>query len=85
MKCQSKVICGWITALSQLTVAAVILYVGIQVQTHLERMVASWEKMSNNIEHIETDMRSIDKRMWKMNQSMSGVQRRMSPWNMMMP
>ena len=85
MKCDSNKICGWITALSQLTVAAVILYVGFQVQTHLERMVTSWEKMANNVERIETDMRSIDKRMWEMNQRVGGVQRRMSPWNMMMP
>ena len=85
MKCDSNKICGWITALSQLTVAAVILYVGFQVQTHLERMVTSWEKMANNVERIETDMRSIDKRMWEMNQRMGGVQRKLSPWNMMMP
>ena len=85
MKCDSNKICGWITALSQLTVAAVILYVGFQVQTHLERMVTSWEKMANNVERIETDMRSIDKRMWEMNQRVGGVQRKLSPWNMMMP
>ena len=85
MKCDSNKICGWITAISQLTVAAVILYVGIQIQIHLERMVASWEKMSTNIEKIETDMISIDNRMWEMNQRLGGVQRRMSPWNMMMP
>jgi len=85
MKCDSNKICGWITAISQLTVAAVILYVGIQIQIHLERMVASWEKMSTNIEKIETDSISIDKRMWEMNQRLGGVQRRMSPWNMMMP
>jgi len=85
MKCDSNKICGWITALSQLTVAAVILYVGIQIQIHLERMVASWEKMSNNVERIETDMRSIDKRMWEVNQRMGNMRQRMSPWGMMMP
>jgi len=85
LKCDSNKICGWITALSQLTVAAVILYVGFQVQIHLERMVVSWEKMANNVERIETDMRSIDRRMWEMNQRVGGVQRKLSPWRMMMP
>ena len=77
--------CGWITALSQLTVAAVILYVGFQVQIHLERMVTSWERMSISIEKMEADVRSMDKRMWEMNQRVGGVQRKLSPWRMMMP
>lgn len=85
MKCDSSKVCGWITALSQLTVAAVILYVGFQVQIHLERMVTSWERMSTSIERMEADVRSMDKRMWEMNQRVGGVQRKLSPWRMMMP
>jgi len=85
VKCDSTKVCGWITALSQLTVAAVILYVGFQVQIHLERMVTSWERMSTSIEKMEADVRSMDKRMWEMNQRVGGVQRKLSPWRMMMP
>ena len=84
MKCDSSKVCGWITALSQLVVAAVILWVGINVQRHLERMVESWEKMSTSIERMEKDMTSMDKRMWEMNNNVRGVQRNMSPWRMMM-
>lgn len=85
MKCASSKLCGWITALSQLTVAAVILYVGFQVQIHLERMVTSWERMSTSIEKMETDVRTMDKHMWEMNQRLGGMKQRMSPWGMMMP
>jgi len=85
MKCDSTKICGWITALSQLTVAAVILWVGVQITIHLERMVQSWERMSINIELMEADVRSIDKRMWEVNNKLNTVRNRMSPWGMMMP
>jgi hypothetical protein len=85
MACDSTKICGWITALSQLTVAAVILWVGVQITIHLERMVDSWEKMALNIEMMEADVRSMDKRMWEMNNRLGGMRQRMSPWGMMMP
>lgn len=92
MSCNSKTICGWITAISQLTVAAVILYVGYTIQTKMERMVASWEKTAHSVQqmqvdvnNIETSMRSMDKRVWELNNRMGGVQRRMSPMGFMMP
>jgi peptidoglycan hydrolase CwlO-like protein len=92
MKCDSSKICGWITALSQLVVAAVILWVGYNVQVHMERMVTSWEKTSHavqqmqiDVNNIETSMRSMDKRVWELNNRMGGVQRRMSPMGFMMP
>jgi peptidoglycan hydrolase CwlO-like protein len=92
MKCDSNKICGWITALSQLVVAAVILWVGYNVQIHMERMVTSWEKTSHavqqmqiDVNNIETSMRSMDKRVWELNNRMGGVQRRMSPMGFMMP
>jgi hypothetical protein len=85
MKCDSNKICGWITALSQLTVAACVLYVGYLANQHMERMVVSWEKMANNMQNIEHDMRSMDKRMWEMNNRMGHMRQRMSPWGMMMP
>jgi ABC-type Zn2+ transport system substrate-binding protein/surface adhesin len=92
MKCDSNKICGWITALSQLVVAAVILWVGYNVQIHLERMVSSWEKtslavqqMQVDVHNMETTMRSMDKRVWELNNRMGGVQRRMSPMGFFMP
>lgn len=48
-------------------------------------MVTSWERMSISIEKMEADVRSMDKRMWEMNQRVGGVQRKLSPWRMMMP
>lgn len=92
MNCDSKKVCGWIQALAQLTVAAVILYVGYIVQDNLERMVTSWEKtavavqqMQVDVNRIETNMQSMDKRMWELNNRMGNMRQRMSPWGMMMP
>lgn len=92
MKCDSNKICGWITALSQLTVAACVLYVGYLANQHMERMVHSWEVMSESVHKMQQDtsrmeanMKSMDKRMWELNNRMAGVRSRMSPWGMMMP
>jgi hypothetical protein len=85
MKCDSNKICGWITALSQLTVAACVLYVGYLANSHMERMVDSWERTANSIERMEADVRSMDKRMWRMNQRMDGIRNKMNPMQMMMP
>jgi len=92
MNCDSTKICGWITALSQLTVAACVLYVGYLANQHMERMVYSWEVMAESVEKMQKDttnmdsaVRSMDKRMWEMNNRLGGMRSRMSPWGMMMP
>jgi len=92
MKCESKTICGWITALSQLTVAACVLYVGFLANQHMSRMVESWEVMANAVhkmqqdtQRIEMGMSSMDRRMYELNNRMGGMRSRMSPWGMMMP
>lgn len=92
MKCDSAKVCGWITALSQLTVAACVLYVGYLANQHMERMVHSWEvmatsvhKMQQDTQRIEAGMQNMDKRMWELNNRMGGMRSRMSPWGMMMP
>lgn len=89
---QSSRICGWITAVSQLTVAACVLYVGYLTSHHVEDMSKSWErtasaieKMDSSIQHMNVSVHSIDQRMREMNQRVGGVQRSMSPWRMMMP
>jgi hypothetical protein len=92
LNCDSKKICGWITALSQLTVAACVLYVGYLANAHMERMVHSWETMANSIhkmqqdtQRIEQGMQSMDRRMHEINGRLGGMRRKMSPWGMMMP
>lgn len=90
MNCDSKKICGWIQALAQLTVAAVILYVGIQVQIHLERMVDSWSvtanavhKMQQDVARIEHNMRSLEAQVNAMNHNVGRINNRMTPQGMM--
>ena len=92
MSCDSTKICGWITALSQLTVAACVLYVGYLANEHMKTMAESWERTADSIERMERDvagieagMMSMDKRMWEMNNKLGGMRSRMSPWGMMMP
>jgi hypothetical protein len=85
MSCDSTKVCGWITALSQLTVAACVLYVGYLANEHMKTMAESWSRTANAIERMEADVRSMDKRMWEMNNKLGGMRSRMSPWGMMMP
>jgi hypothetical protein len=85
MSCDSTKICGWITALSQLTVAACVLYVGYLANEHMKAMAESWGRTADAIERMEADVRSMDKRMWEMNNKLGGMRSRMSPWGMMMP
>lgn len=90
MQCDSKKICGWIQSLAQLTVAAVILYVGFQVQVHLERMVESWEKtshavhmMQQDVARIERDMQIMNNQIGAMNNNVGRINNRMTPQGMM--
>ena len=85
MTCDSTKVCGWITALSQLIVAACVLYVGYLANEHMKAMADSWSRTADAIERMEADVRSMDKRMWKMNNRLGGMRSRMSPWGMMMP
>ena len=85
LNCDSNKICGWITAISQLTVAACVLYVGYLANEHMKGMAGSWERTAVAIERMEADVRSMDKRMWELNNRMGGMRQRMSPWGMMMP
>jgi cell division protein FtsX len=90
MQCDSNKICGWITAVSQLSVALCVLYVGYLANRHLERMVQSWEvtaeavhKMQQDVARMESNVRSLDKRIYEMNHQMRGVRRNMTPFGMM--
>ena len=91
MSCDSgKKLCGWITALSQLTVAACVLYVGFLANIHMERMVHSWEvtaeavhKMQQDVARIEGDMKVMNQGVYSINGNVGAVQNRMSPMGMM--
>jgi hypothetical protein len=85
LNCDSNKICGWITAISQLTVAACVLYVGYLANEHMKDMADSWGRTADAIERMEADVRSMDKRMWEMNNKLGNMRSRMSPWGMMMP
>lgn len=83
MNCDSKKICGWIQTLAQLTVAAVILYVGYAVQTHMERMVNLWEDtalavqlMQQDVHEIQVSMTSMDDSVKQMNATMLSMDKR---------
>ena len=75
MNCHSRW-CSWITALSQLAVASVIVYAGLVVGTHMESWTASFKQGSEDLHSIRENMNamtysmeSINKDMDKMNQS----------------
>ncbi len=90
MQCDSSKVCGWITALSQLTVAACVLYVGFLANQHMSRMVESWEVMANavhkmqqDVARIETDMKVMNQGVYNINGNVHSMQNRMSPMGMM--
>ena len=95
MQCESSKVCGWITALSQLTVAACVLYVGFLANQHMSRMVESWEVMANavhkmqqDVARIESDMRIMNQGVYSINGNVGTMQNRMTPMGMirgMMP
>ena len=90
MQCDSKKICGWITALSQLTVAACVLYVGFLANQHMSRMVESWEVMANavhkmqqDVARIEINMKVTNKGVYSINGNVGSMNNRMTPMGMM--
>lgn len=96
MSCQSKW-CTWITALSQLAVAAVLVYAGLVVNTHMESWSESFKQGSRDLHAIREDMDEIaysmesmnrdmdvvNKQLDYMNHNVGGIERRFSPQGMM--
>ena len=73
MSCQSKW-CTWISSISQLAVALVIVYAGLVVGSHMESWTKSFEQGSKDLHSIRMNMNamtysmeSINKDMTKMN------------------
>lgn len=90
MQCESSKVCGWITAISQLTVAACVLYVGFLANQHMSRMVESWEVMANavhkmqqDVARIETDMKVMNQGVYNINGNVGDMRSRMNPMGMM--
>jgi len=83
MSCHSKW-CTWISAISQLAVASVIVYAGLIVNTHMESWTKSFEQGSEDLHSIRQNMNamtysmeSINKDMDKMNQSTVKMEKHM--------
>jgi len=90
VQCESSKVCGWITAISQLTVAACVLYVGFLANQHMSRMVESWEVMANavhkmqqDVARIETDMKVMNQGVYNINGNVGDMRSRMNPMGMM--
>jgi peptidoglycan hydrolase CwlO-like protein len=73
MKCDSNKVCGWITALSQLSVAAVILYVGAMIGTHAESWTASFKQGQEDLHTISIAMKDIQEDMDTIRIQMDGM------------
>ena len=80
MTCHSKW-CSWITAISQLAVASVIVYAGLVVGAHMESWTNSFEQGSKDLHSIRENMNamtysmeSINKDMTKMNNTTAAME-----------
>lgn len=69
MTCQSKW-CTWISALSQLAVAAVVVYAGLVVNTHMESWTKSFEQGSEDLHSIRQNMNTVAYSMESINKDM---------------
>ena len=80
MSCQSKW-CTWISSISQLAVALVIVYAGLIVGSHMESWTVSFKNGSEDLHSIRENMNamtysmeSINKDMTKMNNTTMAMQ-----------
>ena len=87
MTCQSKW-CTWISAISQLIVASVIVYSGLVVGSHMESWSNSFEQGSRDLHSIRQNMNtiafsmeSINKDMDTMNSSTSEMEKHIRALN----
>ena len=67
--CQSKW-CSWLTALSQVVVASIVVYAGLTVEAHMESWSGSFKKGSNDLHSIRTNMNTIAYSMESINKDM---------------
>ena len=97
--CSSKTACGWLSALSQVAIAAVVVYAGYVVNKHMEEWTAAFKQGSEDLHKIQQSMQDIDHRMYtveqqmvvvnkqltQMNGNVGGMKRRMNPMGFFMP
>jgi hypothetical protein len=69
MSCHSKW-CTWITAVSQLAIATVIVYAGLVVGSHMESWTKSFKQGSNDLHSIRENMNSMTYSMESINRDM---------------
>lgn len=69
MSCQSKW-CTWISSISQLAVALVIVYAGLIVNKHMESWTTSFEQGSKDLHSIRENMNTIAYSMESINSDM---------------
>ena len=72
MTCQSKW-CSWITAISQLAVASVIVYAGLVVGHHMESWTNSFEQGSEDLHSIRENMNAMTYSMESINKDMDAM------------
>ena len=70
MSCHSKW-CLWITAMSQLVVASVIVYAGLVVGSHMESWTKSFKQGSDDLHSIRINMNAMTYSMESINRDMT--------------
>ena len=70
MSCHSKW-CLWITAMSQLVVASVIVYAGLVVGSHMESWTKSFKQGSDDLHSIRINMNAMTYSMESINTDMT--------------
>jgi len=74
--CHSKW-CSWLQALAQVSVAAVIVYAGLIVNSHMESWTHSFSQGTEDLHSIRTNMNSIAYSMESINNDMEDIKERM--------
>lgn len=74
--CHSKW-CNWVQALAQVAVAAVIVYAGLIVNSHMESWTKSFQQGAEDLHSIRTDMSQISYSMESINNDMEDIKTRM--------
>jgi len=77
MQCETSKWCGWLTAISQVAVATVIVFAGLVVNTHMESWTKSFERGADDLHSIRENMNSIAYSMESINQDMEDIKTRM--------
>jgi len=77
MHCQSKW-CTWISTLSQLAVAAVVVYAGLVVNTHMESWTKSFQRGSEDLHSIRENMNTMAYSLESINKDMDSMNTQVS-------